>query len=130
MFAPTAAAAANLAEERTRGAVFVTGNSGIDALLSEVAALPPPVLRERAVPRMLVTCHRRESWGEGLAAIALALAAIAASGRAHITAVLHPNPVAAAPLTAQLAGLAGVELIAPLSHAGLIERLAKWRSGG
>ena len=67
LFAPTALAAANLRKERVPGAIFVTGNTGIDAVLKTRAGLPAPSLRDRALPRLLVTCHRRENWGEGSA---------------------------------------------------------------
>ncbi len=77
LFAPTELAAANLRAERVPGAIFVTGNSGIDALLKVCAELPPPALRDNAVPRLLVTCHRRENWDSGLNSVASALIELA-----------------------------------------------------
>lgn len=123
MFAPTAAAAANLAAERTEGAVHVTGNSGIDALLATIAKLPPPSLRDSAVKRLLVTCHRRESWGAGLAGIAAAIGGLATRGDVAIEVVLHPNPAVSAPLRQMLARHRAVALIDPLPHAELVERM-------
>ena len=61
LFAPTEGAAANLPRERVPGLVHVTGNSGIDALLRVARPLPSRALHEAGPPRLLVTCHRRES---------------------------------------------------------------------
>src|SRR5689334_7377873 len=91
LFAPTELAAANLHAEKVGGEIHVTGNSGIDALLSVEAQLPPPSLRDRGLPCVLVTCHRRESWGEGLEAIAAALVELASRGPVRIDLILHPN---------------------------------------
>src|SRR5206468_9197074 len=73
LFAPTATAVANLRAEQLPGEIHMTGNTGIDALLAAEARLPPASLRDGGAPRVLVTCHRRESWGEGLKSIAAAL---------------------------------------------------------
>jgi UDP-N-acetylglucosamine 2-epimerase (non-hydrolysing) len=48
LFAPTELAADNLRAEGVPGAIFVTGNSGIDALLETCASLPPPAVRDSA----------------------------------------------------------------------------------
>jgi UDP-N-acetylglucosamine 2-epimerase (non-hydrolysing) len=120
LFAPTEGAAANLAEEGVPGAVFVTGNSGIDALRTAEAQLAPPSVHERARPCLLVTCHRRESWGDGLAGIAAALRAIAASDLADIRFVLHPNAHVAATMCAALGGCRGIELVAPCGYAAML----------
>ena len=66
LFAPTPTAAANLRSEHVPGEIYVAGNTGIDALIEAEARLPPPKPRKAGRPRILVTCHRRESWGEGL----------------------------------------------------------------
>ena len=123
LFAPTAGAAANLASEKVRGAVHVTGNSGIDALLRVERRLPAAPLRDRAMPRLLVTCHRRESWGAGLREIASALIAIAAEGLAEIDVVLHPNAHVAATMHDLLGGSRGISLLAPLGHSELVLRM-------
>ena len=123
LFAPTALAAANLALERITGAIHITGNSGIDFLLETVASLPPEPPRASGHKRLLVTCHRRESWGSGLAEIADAVAAIAAAGDVRVEVVLHPNPVVAEPLRRRLGRLPGVELLAPMSHRDLVQRM-------
>ena len=120
LFAPTEGAARNLAEERVPGAVFVTGNSGVDALRAAEQRLRPPVLRERDRPQLLVTCHRRESWDEGLAGIAEALCDIAASGAAEIRFVLHPNAHVSRAMRALLADCAGIAMVEPCEHEAML----------
>lgn len=122
LFAPTALNAANLAAERISDAIHVTGNSGIDALLQTTAGLGPRPRRDGR-RRLLVTCHRRESWGSGLHEIAGALAEIASLRDVGIELVLHPNPVVAQALGRQLAGRKRIDLIAPLPHRTLIEHM-------
>jgi UDP-N-acetylglucosamine 2-epimerase (non-hydrolysing) len=92
-FAPTPAAKANLMAERLRGEVFVTGNTGIDALKLVLARLGED---EAATgPRrktILVTCHRRESFGAPFASICAALERLDQRGDIEILFPRHPNP--------------------------------------
>ena len=57
--------------------------------------------------RLLVTCHRRESWGDGLQSIASALRVLARRGDLDIDVILHPNEHVADAMRASLARLAG-----------------------
>jgi UDP-N-acetylglucosamine 2-epimerase (non-hydrolysing) len=123
LFAPTETAAANLVAEEVPGEVHVTGNTGIDGLLAAEARLPPPVLSDGGTPRLLVTCHRRESWGEGLESIAAALIGIARTGAARIDAILHPNVHVAATMRGSLRSVPGICLIEPCSHGELVRRM-------
>lgn len=123
LFAPTELAARNLAEERVTGEVHVTGNTGIDSLLSAEACLPPRSLRESGPPRLLVTCHRRESWGEGLDSIAAALIELVRAGEVAIDVMLHPNAHVAERMHNLLSGVEGVSLIPPCTHRELVERM-------
>jgi UDP-N-acetylglucosamine 2-epimerase (non-hydrolysing) len=122
LFAPTERAAANLAAEGAGGAVYVTGNSGIDAVLEVERNLQPAMLAEGGIPRILVTCHRRESWGEGLESIACAVRELARSGAAAIEFILHPNPHVAAKMRALLGGTP-VNLLPPCGHRELVEHM-------
>ena len=123
LFAPTELAAANLTAEAATGAIFVTGNSGIDATLAAESELPSPSLREAGRPVLLVTCHRRESWGEGLEGIAVAMSEIGRRGTALVRFVLHPNPHVAETMRALLEGRPGIELVAPFSHAEMLQQM-------
>jgi UDP-N-acetylglucosamine 2-epimerase (non-hydrolysing) len=115
MFAPTELSAANLRAEGVSGEVHVTGNTGIDAVLAAAEDLPP---RASGPPRLLVTCHRRESWGEGLQAIAAALVELVPA--AAIQVVLHPNPKVAATMRSHLDGIDGIRLQPPCGHRDLL----------
>ncbi len=119
LFAPTEINAANLDAEDVPGRVYVTGNTGIDALL----ALPQPTaqrVHDRDRLKLLATCHRRESWGEGLRSIAAALVELAATHALDIDAVLHPNPIVGGAMRDLLAGKPGIRLVEPLGHAEMI----------
>jgi UDP-N-acetylglucosamine 2-epimerase (non-hydrolysing) len=123
LFAPTALAAANLRQEGVAGAIFVTGNTGIDALMKTSAKLPPPAVRERGQPQLLVTCHRRENWVDGLSNVAAALRMLANDGSARIDVLLHPNPHVSRRIVSLLGGCPGIALLPPCSHRGLAERM-------
>ena len=123
LFAPTELSAANLRKERVPGTIFVTGNTGIDALLAKLGELPSRTLHEPGVPQILVTCHRRENWGERLEGIAGALRQIAASGAARIQMLLPPNRHVAERMRILFGGCSGTALLEPCSHAQLIARM-------
>ncbi len=131
--APTRANVANLlAEGVPRSAIVRTGNTVIDALY-HVAALPldhpAPVLEEVVSSGrrlVLVTVHRRESWGEPLASVARALARVA-RGAPDVLFVLpaHPNPTVRKTLLPVLEGIDNVRVVEPLDYrdfAGLLAR--------
>lgn len=120
-FAPSAAALANLAAEGLTEGASVTGNTAIDALLwMRDRATPPPSGNRR----ILVTCHRRENIGEGIARIGEAVRRIAARGDVAITLPVHPNPAVTAGVRQALGGVAGVELVAPLPFDAMVAQLA------
>ena len=114
----------HLAREGLPGEVHITGNTGVDSLMPILDSLPPPTVRDRARPRLLVTCHRRESWRDGLHSIAAALCRLAREGTAQVDFVLHPNPHVAALMTDLLGSQAGIALLEPCSHRELIARMA------
>jgi len=114
LFAPTELSAANLRRERIRGAVHITGNSGIDAVLNMGASFASR--HSPGPPRLLVTCHRRENWGQGLAAIASALRQIAEEEIARVEVILHPNPLVSGQMRAMLLGHPGIACRNACSH--------------
>ena len=94
-FAPTEAAAVALrCENLPHDTIHVTGNTGLDALRLIRAKLIEPTPRADERQRILVTCHRRESFGAPLVGIAAALRQIAARNDVALTVALHPNPAA------------------------------------
>jgi UDP-N-acetylglucosamine 2-epimerase (non-hydrolysing) len=120
LFAPTEISAGNLEAEGVPGRIFVTGNTGIDALLAATASAPTPSSVRESGLKLLVTCHRRESWGAGLRAISEALIELAARHPLSIELVLHPNPLVAGAMRELLGGRDGVRLLEPLAHADMV----------
>lgn len=122
-FAPTSEARANLLREQVPPErIEVTGNTGIDALLGcarwefdwERSAL-------RVVPRdrrlLLVTAHRRESFGEPFVDICRALLDIAARyPDVHILYPAHRNPNVWGPAHELLGAAANITLLEPLDY--------------
>jgi UDP-N-acetylglucosamine 2-epimerase (non-hydrolysing) len=103
-FAPTAQAADNLRREGITSGVWVTGNTGIDAVLyirdrldAQKVRLFTPRRSEGsdidATKRIvLVTAHRRESFGAGFERICRAILRLAGRGDVHMIYPVHPNP--------------------------------------
>lgn len=119
LFAPTEGAASNLRAEGVPGEIHVTGNTSIDAILPLESHLPPRPCPVAGTPSILVTCHRRESWGDGLQSIATAV--IQLGMRASVRFVLHPNPHVGGEMRRLLQGRSGVSLVQPCSHRGLLK---------
>lgn len=131
--APTDRSRVNLLTEGIRGdTIFVTGNSVIDALhltLNLNPGFDNPVLAQRLAagrPVVLVTVHRRESWGEPLRQVGRALARLA---RAHphydIVFPMHQNPTVREAIIPQVQDCPNVILTEPLPYpefCALLER--------
>ena len=122
-FAPTQRAVAALRAEGVRDdAVYLTGNTIVDALNAasaildtDPAILPECVLRRPASERfILVTAHRRENFEAGLANICSAICRFLDYARDyHVIFQVHPNPIVKKEVTARLCGHGGVTLIEP-----------------
>ncbi len=126
-FAPTETAAAALRRENVDpGAIHVTGNTVIDALHwitariadePELAAGLAPVEQRFAGRRVIgVTSHRRENFGDGMAAIAAAIREIAELDNVAIIFPVHLNPNVRRIMAAELDGLDNVALLEPLDY--------------
>lgn len=123
--APTPTSRDNLLREGVAGHdVFVTGNTVIDALLDVIDRRLP--LREPALsPLMtatdrhavLITSHRRESWGEPMACTARAISRLAHRfPEVMFTLPAHLNPAVRDVLLPPLQGLANVTITEPLGY--------------
>lgn len=123
LFAPTEQAALNLSNETVAGAIHVTGNTGIDALIEVARTLPQKRERDAGAFRLLVTCHRRENWGLGIAGVAAALREIATTPGTSITIVQHPNPELAETTADLVQGVAGISLQDPCGHRELVAKM-------
>ena len=134
-FAPTALARANLLREGAAPeAVVVTGNPVIDALRWIAAQPPSPaaieLLARAGVPGgrrlVLVTAHRRESFGAGILAICQALAELAERfPELTILYPVHPNPNVRQPVHQSLGRIPNIVLTEPLDYATLVHIMAQ-----
>jgi UDP-N-acetylglucosamine 2-epimerase (non-hydrolysing) len=122
LLAPTELASANLCQEGVAGTIHVTGNTAIDALMAVVAELPASH-RVGESRRVLVTCHRRENWGERLSSIVDAIRQLASDGVAAIHVILPPNAHVAAAMTRLLRAVPNVTLLEPCSHREIVDRM-------
>lgn len=128
-FAPTQTSADNLlAENMTPEHIVITGNTVIDALLQVVEKIDstteikqqfaeqfPFISAERRM--ILVTGHRRESFGDGFEQICAALAEIAKRyPTCDIVYPVHLNPNVREPVYRLLSDVSNVHLIAPQDY--------------
>jgi UDP-N-acetylglucosamine 2-epimerase (non-hydrolysing) len=130
--APTPAAAANLLGEGVAPAnVVVTGNTVVDALLWALERPAPEseLLREidgdgRRV--VVVTTHRRESWGERMREIADALAELARADPGLLVVLpIHRNAIVRGAILPALDGVANARVVEPLPYGEFVHLLAR-----
>jgi UDP-N-acetylglucosamine 2-epimerase (non-hydrolysing) len=137
-FAPTLKAAETLVSEGVpTETIHVTGNTIVDAVTELTARLTSPEgiymipesIRQFAVDTrkiILVTCHRRESFGAPLAAVCRAVCRIAiAYPRHQIVFPVHLNPNVKKEVWPVLEGHANLHLIEPLTYPAFIYLLSR-----
>ena len=129
-FAPTEIAAEALRREHVpSAAIHVTGNTVIDALLwvkeriANASGAKAGATRINGKRSILVTTHRRENIGEGMAAIARALVRIADRGDTSLLLPMHPNPAIATTFDAIIAGHPAIIRMPPLHYADFVAAL-------
>lgn len=126
-FAPTEKSRQNLIREGVPDAhVHVTGNTVIDALLNVVARLERDPQTSAALDEqlgldpsrrmVLVTGHRRESFGGGFERICDALRRLAERPDVHIIYPVHLNPNVIGPVKERLGDIGNISLIAPQDY--------------
>lgn len=137
-FAPTATSEQNLLHEQVDPAhIFVTGNTVIDALLQVVEKIDADsVLAQRFAAEfpygqhgrrlILVTGHRRESFGSGFENICAALKQIASQfPDCDIVYPVHLNPNVREPVYRLLSDSSNVHLIAPQDYLPFVYLMSK-----
>ncbi|GAB3036263.1 non-hydrolyzing UDP-N-acetylglucosamine 2-epimerase [Bowmanella dokdonensis] len=127
-FAPTDTARDNLLKENVSpDNIYVTGNTVIDALLSVVDRVQTDQALNRSMAErfnfldpnkklILVTGHRRESFGGGFEQICQALKALAQRGDVQVLYPVHLNPNVQEPVNRILNQQADVFLIDPQDY--------------
>jgi UDP-N-acetylglucosamine 2-epimerase (non-hydrolysing) len=126
-FAPTRWAADNLlGEGKDPKSVYVTGNTGIDAV-----RLVAEVSKEEWFPEhqgrvILLTTHRRENWGDPQVQIASAALDLVRSFEDTLLVVpMHKNPDVRATLTGILGSHHRVRLIEPPDYAPFVKLMQR-----
>jgi UDP-N-acetylglucosamine 2-epimerase len=128
-FAPTASARGNLLREGCGPtSIFVTGNSGVDAIQHICGGLEAGKLQasheiefspEKKL--LLVTAHRRENFGPGFQNICSAIAQLARRSDVQIVFPVHPNPQIRCVAEAMLGGQPNVKLTEPLPYISFVD---------
>jgi UDP-N-acetylglucosamine 2-epimerase (non-hydrolysing) len=133
-FAPTQSSRMNLLKEGIHPElIMVTGNTVIDALITisqRVANRPldtslSPAIKNRLL--ILVTVHRRESFGKPLEDICQALIRIASKyqDKIHIVYPVHLNPNVRKTVYEMLSGIPNISLIEPVNYEELVSFMSK-----
>jgi UDP-N-acetylglucosamine 2-epimerase (non-hydrolysing) len=127
-FAPTEKSKQNLlAENVSNDNIFITGNTVIDALLQVVDIVKNDKELNKKFKNqfnfvdsskklILVTGHRRESFGGGFERICQALKSLAERGDVQVVYPVHLNPNVKEPVDRILAGVKNVHLVEPLDY--------------
>lgn len=132
-FAATEKAAQNLCVEGVPPeSIHVTGNTGIDAVLFVRDALDQGDLHGPDWPELdaskkliVVTAHRRESFGDGFVRICRALARIADRDDVQLVYPVHPNPNVQDPVQRYLSNHPHVRLIQPQSYVPFVDLMRR-----
>jgi UDP-N-acetylglucosamine 2-epimerase (non-hydrolysing) len=133
-FAATEGARRNLLRENVDPAtIYVTGNSGIDAVLYVQDRLISGELPggstwkslDPAKRLIVVTAHRRESFGEGFENICTALEVLARRTDIEIVYPVHRNPNVAGPVRQRLGGVTNVHLVDPLDYIPFVDLMRR-----
>jgi UDP-N-acetylglucosamine 2-epimerase (non-hydrolysing) len=125
-FAPTEGAQRNLLAEGVPPArIHVTGNPIVDALRYILARTqPPPSPVPAGTPYVLMTCHRRESFGPAIRGIFGAVRDFADRHPGlRVWYPVHPNPNVSVPAREILADLPNILLTEPLDYITFLHAL-------
>lgn len=133
LFAPTERARRNLLQEGIPEArIHLTGNTVVDALLWAAAQPCPPQVEQildgakpvrdagSASRVILVTAHRRESFGEPLRRICVALRELARRPDVHIIYPVHLNPHVQGTVNDLLSNVPRITLLPPVDYLTLV----------
>ncbi|MGE5583152.1 MAG: non-hydrolyzing UDP-N-acetylglucosamine 2-epimerase, partial [Bacillota bacterium] len=124
-FAPTLAAQQNLLKENIPAEnIFITGNTVIDALYYCLKTIPE--VKSGGDQRLiLVTAHRRESWGPPLKNIVCALKRIIKDNpEVNLLIPVHKNPAVRKVFYDELGSEPGIKLVEPLDYLEMVKALA------
>jgi UDP-N-acetylglucosamine 2-epimerase len=132
-FAATKLAAQNLYREGVDPAtVTVTGNTGIDAVLHVKEGLDAGNLQglsgfrpDNSKKLIVVTAHRRESFGNGFEHICAAILRLARRDDVEIVYPVHPNPNVRRTVSRHLAGQPHITLLDPMGYVPFVDLMRR-----
>ena len=126
-FCPTSGALANLREEGIDSSrLYLTGNTGIDALRIALERVPVVFGDPRNLRRILLTAHRRENQGSRMEAICRAVIALVKEfDDIEFTIPVHPSPAVRATFERLRVAHNRVNLLPPLSYPCLVAEMAR-----
>ena len=132
-FAATEGAAQNLhCEGVDPSAITITGNTGIDSVLHVKQALDAGKLvglngfRPDALKKLIVvTAHRRESFGNGFDQICAALVRLARRDDVEIVYPVHPNPNVRPTVNRHLGGQPNITLLDPMDYVPFVDLMCR-----
>ncbi len=121
-----------LAESVAPEQIFITGQSGIDAVLFVRDRLLDGTLRGSAWDQLdpgkklvVVTAHRRESFGAAFESLCLGIARIAGRDDVQIVYPVHRNPNVTDPAQRILGALKNVFLVEPLDYVSFVDLMRR-----
>jgi UDP-N-acetylglucosamine 2-epimerase (non-hydrolysing) len=132
-FASTEAAAQNLDREGVDPSkVIVTGNTGIDAILHIKRSLETGklvgvngLLLDCSKKLIVVTAHRRESFGDGFDQICAAILRLARRNDVEIVYPVHPNPSVRRTVNRHLKGQPNITLLDPMDYVPFVDLMCR-----
>jgi UDP-N-acetylglucosamine 2-epimerase (non-hydrolysing) len=132
-FASTTGAAHNLFKEGVDpSTVIVTGNTGIDAILhikhsleiGELVGLTELDL-DPSRKTIVVTAHRRESFGAGFDQICAAILRLAQRNDVEIVYPVHPNPNVRSTVNKYLGNQPNIKLMEPMDYVPFVDLMCR-----
>lgn len=115
-----------LHENRNPSTIFVTGNTGIDAVVETARQGEQSWFPDWNGRVLLLTTHRRENWGQPQKNIAeAALALVEKFPDILLVAAMHPNPIVRETLVPILGGHDRIKLIEPPEYALFVKLMQR-----
>jgi UDP-N-acetylglucosamine 2-epimerase len=126
-FPPTTWSRDNLLREgKDPSTVYVTGNTGIDAVIQTAASGEQPWYPDFDGRLILLTTHRRENWGDPQRNIAQAARRLVEQfPDTMLVAALHPNPMVRDVLVPILGNHDRIKLIEPPEYAQFVKLMQR-----
>jgi UDP-N-acetylglucosamine 2-epimerase (non-hydrolysing) len=126
-FCPTQRAMDNLIAEGVEPAkLFLTGNTGIDALRLTLARVESAPAGNRGLRRILFTAHRRENQGERMDDLCRAVLTLVDEFKdIEFIVPVHPSPTVRASVERLLGGKDRIQLFSPFTYQRLVSEMAQ-----